>query len=351
MILVPAAFEAAMTIPVAVSDTFVSELRFVRNNRCKLTTACHAQRIVELAQKMGDGESMDLRRPNRHNGGMSTRLALRIHDRLEKLPPSERKLAALILERQDDLLTYSATELARIAGVSKATAARLFRSLGYSDFNEVRLQAREERNRTAPFERLPATVLEVGGARTIEAHLAIEVANVTRSFEALRSDRLGEAADLLAEASRLAVLGLGLEEGLARYARLQFARLRPEVHLMGAQPGAWGEDLAMTGAGDALLLISVAPRPRILRSILDYARTARTAIVAVVDFDSAAWAQRFAHVVLPCYGAGPHGAASHTAPISMLRLLAAAVADRAGRASRRRSELIAEIHEELEDEE
>jgi DNA-binding MurR/RpiR family transcriptional regulator len=289
---------------------------------------------------------VDLRRANRHNGAMSTRLALRIHDRLEKLPPSERKLAALILERQDDLLTYSATELAHIAGVSKATAARLFRNLGYSDFNEVRLQAREERNRTAPFERRSAAAPEVGGARTIEAHLAIEVAAITRSFEGLRSDRLSEAADLIAGASQLSVLGLGLEEGLARYARLLFARLRPEVHLMGAQPGAWSEDLAMIGAGDALLLVSVAPRPRVLRSILDYARTARTAIVAVVDSDSTAWAQRFAHVVLPCHGAG-----SHTAVISMLRLAAAAVADRAGRASHRRSELITEIHEELEDEE
>ncbi|MDQ0394405.1 MurR/RpiR family transcriptional regulator [Labrys monachus] len=282
---------------------------------------------------------------------MSTRLALRIQERFEKLTPSEQKLAALMLDRQDDLLTYSATELANFAGVSKATAARLFRSLGYSDFNEVRLQAREERNRTAPFERRSAKVTQVRGARSIEAHLQIEVANLTRSFESLRSDRLNEAADVLTEASRLWLLGLGLDEGLARYARLLFARLRPNVQLIGSQPGAWSEDLAMTGPGDALLVISVAPRPTIIRPILDYARTTRMAIVAVTDIGSSAWARRYARVVLPCHGAGDQAGTSHTVLMSMLRLLALASAERMGRASAQRSELIAEIHEELEDEE
>ena len=83
---------------------------------------------------------------------MTTRLTLAIQEHFEQLPPSERKLAKLLLDRADDMLTFSATELAAMADVSKATAARLFRSLGYADFNEVRLQAREERNLAPPFQ-------------------------------------------------------------------------------------------------------------------------------------------------------------------------------------------------------
>ena len=282
---------------------------------------------------------------------MSTRLALRIQQRFEKLAPSERKLAALVLERQDDLLTYSATELAGFAGVSKATAARLFRALGYSDFNEVRLQAREERNRTAPFERKPVASPEMAGSRSIGAHLQSELANLTRTFETLRSDTLSDAAEILAEAPRVWLLGLGLEDGLTRHARLLLARLRPDVQLLGAQPGAWSEDLAMTGAGDALLLISVQPRLKLLRPLVDYARTTRMAIIGVVDPGSAAWARRFARLVLPCHGAGPHPGASNTALVSTIHLLAAALAARLGRSAAQRTGLLAEIHEELEDEE
>jgi DNA-binding MurR/RpiR family transcriptional regulator len=53
--------------------------------------------------------------------------------------------------RPGDILTHSATQIAEMAGVSKATAARFFQHPGYGDFNEVKLQARQERDRTEPY--------------------------------------------------------------------------------------------------------------------------------------------------------------------------------------------------------
>ena len=121
---------------------------------------------------------------------MGTRLALRIQDRFEALTPSEQKLAALLLDRPDEILSFSATELAALAGVSKATAARFFRNLGYADFNDVRLQAREERNRTGPVQLVPMPADRLEGAATIPIHLQVEMANLTRTFEELRSEGL-----------------------------------------------------------------------------------------------------------------------------------------------------------------
>ena len=282
---------------------------------------------------------------------MSTRLALRIQERFEGLPPSERKLASLLLEEQDDMLTYSATELAKLAGVSKATAARLFRSLGYADFNEVRLQAREERNRTAPFIHSRTPVEEISPGRSIVAHLQLEIDNLTHTFEQLRSDDIQTAAEMLHQAPRVWFLALGLEEGLARYGRLLLARARPNVQLLGSQQAAWAEDLAMTDPRDALILISAAQRPRTLRPILEYARTTRMNIITLTDPAGAATARRFSRVVIPCYvdshGMGP----SYTAMVSALRLLVLALTAKTGASALRREELIAEIHEELDDQE
>ena len=87
--------------------------------------------------------------------------------RYEGLTASEQKLATLLLDRPDEILTFSATELAGLAGVSKATAARFFRNLGYSDFNDVRLQAREERNRTGPVHQVPMPAEPPEGASTV----------------------------------------------------------------------------------------------------------------------------------------------------------------------------------------
>jgi DNA-binding MurR/RpiR family transcriptional regulator len=160
---------------------------------------------------------------------------------------------------------------------------------------------------------------------------------------------LNDAAELLREAPRVWFLGLGLEEGLARYGRLLLSRLRHEVLQLGLSNGAWAEELAMTGPHDALVLITLRPRPRILRPILEYAKTTRMTVVTITDKMSALPAQRYSSVVLAChvtsYGFGP----SHTAIASVLRLLAVVYATRVGEPATQRADIIADIHEELDD--
>lgn len=280
---------------------------------------------------------------------MATRLALRIQDAFETLSPSEQKLAALILERQDEVLTYSATELAGFAGVSKATAARLFRSLGYRDFTEVRLQAREERSRTAPVQNIPVAHEPSFVASSPSSHLQIEIANLTRTFESLRSDVLAQAVEILARTPRLWLVGLGTEEGLARHARLLFARIRPGAQLLGSHGGALAEDLAMTGPRDALLVIALRPWPKILRPFVSYAATTRINTILLTDPTGVGAAQRMGAIALPCYASGQGLAASHTSTLSMLHLLAAGTAGLLGTKASQRTELVAEIHNEFED--
>jgi DNA-binding MurR/RpiR family transcriptional regulator len=279
---------------------------------------------------------------------LASRLTLRIQERFSGLTPGEQKLGRLILEGQDDMLALSATELAEMASVSKATAARFFRSLGYSDFNEVRAQAREERDRTQPYH-FARSFGSRGTLGPIAAHLEMELANLTRTFEDLNSTRLHTAAKLLAEASQVWVLGVGLEEGLARYARLLLTRLRHGVMLLNNDSGGWAESLAMTGPRDVLVLLTLDPRPRILKPILAYLHTTRVNIITVTDYTFIGRAERFSQVVLPCHvtslGLGP----SHTSMASVLRVLAVSYADYVGDAAIKRSEIIADIHEELDD--
>ena len=66
------------------------------------------------------------------------RIDERITERYAALSPQERRAAETLLEHLDDLATYRSAELADLAGVSKATMSRLFRSLGFADFDEVR---------------------------------------------------------------------------------------------------------------------------------------------------------------------------------------------------------------------
>lgn len=280
---------------------------------------------------------------------MTTRLTLAIQEHLETLAPSERKLAALLLDRADEVLTWSASELAAMAGVSKATAARLFRSLGYADFNEVRLQARQERNLAPPFARAAREAAPArGGVPTIAAHLAAESDSLARTFEALRGDVLRAAAERLARAPRLWLLGIGLDEGLVRFAWPQLARVRPDVFCLGAA-GAWAEELASVTPKDVLLLVLTQPRGRSVEQALAHAKATRVPTVAVVDARNAGWARRVADVVLPCWCASAEHAQSAMAAASMLHLLTQHVALKLGARATQRQGLIADLRRELED--
>lgn len=280
---------------------------------------------------------------------MSQRLALRIQERMARLTASERKLGQEVLKRQGVIETHSATELARLAGVSKATAARFFRSLGYADFEEVKAQAREERNRTQPYAYSVAASAELSLGRAIGDHLALEISNLTRTFEEMRSDRLTDAAELIEQAPRLWFCGLGAEDSLARYGRLQFSRLRANVILLNTENGTLAEDLAMMGPRDVLVAITVEPRPRALRAVFSYARTARARVITLTDHASIAAVQRFSNIVLPCHVAGFGLAPSHTGIFSALRLLALAYLARAGDIALQRTDIIKAIQEELDD--
>lgn len=279
---------------------------------------------------------------------MAGRLTLRIQGRLSHLTPTERRLAGLLLDDRALIESHSATELAGLAGVSKATAARFFRSLGYGSFEEAKVQAREERNRTQPYAYARATPERAVLGRTIGDHLALELDNLTRTFEQMRPDTLGEAARLVAEAPRVWCLGFGAEEGLARLARLTFARLRADVHLLGVHAGAWAEDLAMMGPRDALLLFTLEPRPRLLGALASYARTTRANVVTLTDHRYMGRAERFSRLVVGCHVASYVSVPSHTAMQSVLRLMAVAMIDRMGSAGQERMAALGDINEELD---
>jgi DNA-binding MurR/RpiR family transcriptional regulator len=279
---------------------------------------------------------------------MATRLTLRIQERISRLTKSEQSLAAVLLENQALIETHSATELSALAGVSKATTARFFRNLGYTDFDEARTQAREERNRTQPYS-YSQEMAETGLlGRSIADHLELELLNLTRTLEEMRPDLLTEAARLILDAPRVWCMGFGAEDGLARLARLTFARLRPDVHLLAASPGAWAEDLAMTGPRDVLLLLTLEPRPKFQSALTAYARTSRMNVITLTDHRYLARAQRVSRLVVGCHVASYGAVPTHTTITSLIRLLALAYISPAGEPARQRLSVIDEINEEID---
>lgn len=279
---------------------------------------------------------------------MASRLILRIQEKFSRLTSSEQRIATVLLENQEIVETHTATELAAFAGVSKATTARFFRTLGYANFEEVRIQAREERNRREPYVRFdtPAETASLG--RTLSEHLELEQHNLSRTFEEIRADLLPEIASVLEQAPNIWFLGFGDEYGIARLGRSLFTRLRHGVHQIEGPGQDWASELAMTGPRDAMIVLTFEPRPRMLPVLLAHARTTRMRIITITDHAYAARAQRYSDFVLPCHVASYGILPTHATMISMLRLLALSYLAKNPEAVNQRIATLGAINEELD---
>ena len=279
---------------------------------------------------------------------MASRLILRIQEKQARLTSGEKKIAKTILENQDIIETHTATEIANLSGVSKATAARFFRTLGYADFEEVRLQAREERNQKQPYRQTIVSETAVSLGRSIGDHLELELQNLTRSFEELSSYKLMETIDIVASAPSIWFLGFGAEDGVARTGRAMFSRLRHGVHYISGVGQDWSSDLAMVGPRDVLILLTLDTRPKVMRPIINYARTSRMRVVTLTDHSYEKQAARFSDVVLPCHVASYGLLPTHATLLSMLRLMGIAYAGKNPESVKQRADALDAIVEELD---
>ena len=253
------------------------------------------------------------------------RLDERVAARYADLPPQERKGADVLLEHFGDLATYSAAELAALAGVSKATMSRLFRSLGFDDFTQVRDHLRRLRGQGLPL---------VLGATDLDAHAEAEAAAV-RTATANLAAHVDAVADLLAHAPRVVVVGLRTSYPVALHLRQQLAQVRPRVALL-PQPGqSWSEDLVDLTPQDAVVLVAFRRRPPGVRALAEHLHAAGTPVVLLADPTARTLA---AHATwwLECPVQARGAFDSYAAASSVVAALADAVLVRRGRTGEQR---------------
>jgi len=266
----------------------------------------------------------------------------------DQLPPGEQKLADTILPRLNSLASYSATELAADAAVSKATAARFFRRIGYKSFGHARRQARAEAHLASPLYALAGIKPKERASDSLSWHVATDLKNLSETFKLPNTSTLEQAVDLIARAPRVRVLGMRNGHFVATYAAYLLAQLRPAVACL---PGAGmtpAEDLVSLGRGDLLLVADFRRRSSALPAYVDAARAAGAKLIILASPGMPSLARK-GDVVLHCLTDGASIFDSYVAPVSLVNYLCAAVAKALGRTSRKRLAAIEALHDALGD--
>lgn len=266
---------------------------------------------------------------------MSERIESRIAAHYDTLSPQERRAAETLLENLDDLATYRSAELAELAGVSKATMSRLFRSLGFTGFDEVRDHLRGMRTAGVPG--------RVDGVPTVAVHLEHEQDSLRQAIE---SPVLPEVVGAIARAGRVLVVGWRNSHPVALHLRQQLAHARADVRL-GPVPGqVLGEELADLGPGDVVVLVGFRRRPAGFAATVAAAAATGSTVVLLAD-ETARGHAAAASYWLECPVSSTLAFDSYAAAMSLVSVLADGVLSELGRSARDRVMAISATYSRL----
>ena len=266
----------------------------------------------------------------------------------EGLLPSERKLADAVMQHQTNLASYSATELAQFAGVSKTTAARFFRRLGYASFSQFRSHVRANPPAASPLFKFEDLVKFGGNGSGLERHFSIDAQNLATTLQNLNHDDIKAAVAALRRAQRVWIVGYRNGYATAFYAHALFSQSRPNVLLLNDAAAKIADLVADVGENDVLFVIDFRRRTKLLGQVVGVAREAGATIVLLTHAPVSPIA-RPGDVILGCATAGSAVFDSYVAPTSIVNLLGASLVAQMRAKARERMESIERIHEALAD--
>ena len=269
----------------------------------------------------------------------------RIQGHYEALSLVDRKLADVVLAREKDLLAYSATELAALAGVSKASTARFFKRLGFADFQAFRQYQRNGTPQPSPLHRMAQ---QGTSASPLQHHLAQDVQQLQALADSVTDQGVQQAARLLAGARRVWVVGYRNGYMAASYARALLSQMRAEVHLLNEGAGEEAELLAEIQPHDVLLAMDFRRRTHRLSQVVGIACDAGAALVLVSDARVSALAAR-AQALFICPPLDEPIFDSYVSAISLINYLATATLAQLPKKARARMAAIEQVHAQLAD--
>lgn len=268
----------------------------------------------------------------------------RVRQQLANCPPAERRLAEFVLDFPGDLASHSASELARLAGVSNASVTRFIRRLGYAHFEAARLQVRAERSAGSP---LYLASRRSGVDQPFEQRLGRSQDNLQHTLARLTPQAIEDMAVACLRARRVWVLGLRSSQSFATYFRWQLFQLKEAVYALPAAGDTLGQYLASVLPGDVVVVFALRRRPAVLHPFTQRLVSQGARVLYVSDQQLPEHAGLAWFVYCACDSDSPLD--DHTAVTTVCHLLLSAVLERAGPAERARLSAIEASHDALQE--
>ncbi|MDJ0475592.1 MULTISPECIES: MurR/RpiR family transcriptional regulator [Pantoea] len=271
----------------------------------------------------------------------------RIRQYWDELSLHEQRLAEVLLAAPGQLAMNTATELAQSAGVSKATATRFFRHLGYESYEAARRQAREMQNSGSPLY-LHSGVSASPLDSLMQQHLEKEIANLVNTFRSLDGETLQACVEAIAQARRVVVLGWRHSQTIAALIYRNLLHVHPSVTLLPRAGDSLAEQLATLGPQDMAICVGLRRRMPALDTAMAALSVQQVPMLYLSDA-LAGKPARHACWTLRCHTDSTLIFDSTVALSGVCNLLCSLVARHSGKAGSERLAAIEVLHQQLDE--
>jgi DNA-binding MurR/RpiR family transcriptional regulator len=263
----------------------------------------------------------------------------RLQERRDALSPSERRVAAVVLDDPETIAFGTVAEVARRAGTGVGTVVRLAERLGYHGYSGLQGAVRDD---LAGQLRLASERIRRPAAHDDLASrtMTVEADNLVTTFDQLDRAALRRAVAAVARRrARVIVLPGGASVGVSRQLSDELSMLRPGVRLVSGSPVEVAARTADLGDNDVVLAIDLRRYDGALIDATAAAVDAGATVVAVTDSVlSPLAALADATLVAAVEGAGPFD--SHLGVLAIGNALVAGVATRLRRSATARIDAV-----------
>lgn len=262
---------------------------------------------------------------------------------LPTLHPAERRLGEFVCDFPGDLASYSGSELAELAQVSKATVSRFVKRLGYDSYEAARRHARAEKQTGSRL--FLVTAADATTVRSVQAHVAQSVANLQASFQAITDSQIEAVADALLQARKVWVVGFRSSHAFASYLQWQLTQVVEQIVAIPDAGQTLGEHLVSFEPRDVVVVFGLRRRVALMDVLLKSAMRSGARLLYITDegvppLRGAQWHFR-------CHSMAPGPLFNHVAVTAVCHLLATRAIEKAGAAGRARLRGIEALNEAL----
>lgn len=218
------------------------------------------------------------------------------------LTPELQKAARYMVENPAEIGLNSMRTVAREAGVKPATISRLSKTLGFTEYSQLREPFRQRLRRDEPEFSSRLQAVQRRGADDSEALFvelrAGEIDNITRTLADENYPVMMAAAETMHRSRRVYVLGLRGAYAPAFLFHYAYQLFQDNSLLLDTRAGIFADQLRGIGAEDSLLVVSFTPYTQLTIDVLEYAAEAGAKIVAVTDSVVSPAADAAAHTII-----------------------------------------------------